>query len=104
MSALTAPTERAGDHPPEEQLGAALDRLRRAVDGLEAAMSREERQAKSVAALEQELEVLLQDRSKLAHELDQVKARASRLDAAGAEVSGRIDAVMSNLQSLLVRA
>jgi hypothetical protein len=89
MSALTAPTERAGDHPPEEQLGAALDRLRRAVDGLEAAMSRGERQAKSVAALEQELEV---------------KARASRLDAAGAEVSGRIDAVMSNLQSLLVRA
>ena len=109
MSAVSAPSQRAdysdpeqaGD--PEDRLETALSRLRRATDGLEAALSRRDREARSVASLEQELEVLLQDRSKLAHELDQVKARASRLDAASAEVSGRVEAVMANLQSVLTR-
>lgn len=104
MSALTAQSQTQVDYSrPEDQLETAIDRLRRATDALEAALSRKERETKSAAALEQELEVLLEDRSKLAHELDQVRARASRLDAAGAEVSGRVDTVMSNLQSILAR-
>jgi len=103
MSAQTAPSERTQHHRPEVRLETALDRLRRATDALEASLSRQEREKRSIAVLEQELEVLLNDRSKLAHELDQVKARASRLDAAGAEVSGRVDALMSNLQSMLAR-
>jgi predicted nucleic acid-binding Zn-ribbon protein len=103
MSAQTAPSERTQHHQPEDRLETALDRLRHATDALDAALSRQEREKRAVAVLEQELEVLLNDRSKLAHELDQVKARASRLDAAGAEVSGRVDALMSSLQSMLAR-
>ena len=103
MSAQPATSRHADFRQPEDRLGLALDRLRRAADALESALARQERETKSIAALEQEMEALLNDRSKLAHELDQVKARASRLDAAGAEVSGRLDAVMSNLQSVLSR-
>ena len=104
MSAQPATSKQSSYPEPDLRLDAAIDRLRRATGTLEAALSRRERESKSRADLEQELEVLLQDRSRLAQELDQVKAKASRLDAAGAEVSGRLDAVMASLQSLLVRA
>ena len=103
MSAQPATSQHADFPQPENRFDLALERLQRAADALEAALARKERETKSIAVLEQEMEVLLNDRSKLAHELDQVKARASRLDAAGAEVSGRLDTVMSNLQSVLAR-
>ena len=86
------------------RLDATLDRLRRATSLLEAAVRRRAVAEKSVAEIEQELQVLVEDRSRLAHELDQVKAKASRLDSASAEVSTRLDSVMANLRSVLAGA
>jgi chromosome segregation ATPase len=101
MNAQPAPSQSAGAAQPDQRLRTAVSRLRRAIDTLEAATQRQDRAQSSAASLEQELEVLFEDRSRLAQELDHVKARASRLDAASAEVSGRLDTVMTSLRSAL---
>ena len=101
MNAQVAPSNPVDQSSPSDRLDTALDRLRRAAASLEVAMRKRDRSDRSVAALEQELQVLSEDRSRLAHELDQVKSRASRLDAASAEVSGRLDKVMSDLRGML---
>lgn len=82
-------------------LSQALARLKKVTENLEAALHRRERQSKSAKALEEELEVLFQDRARLAHELDQVKSKANRLDAVSAEVAGRLDSVMADIGSVL---
>lgn len=91
----------AGDAGRDSPLDGALARLGKAIDKLEAVLVRRERERKSAKALEEELQILFQDRARLAHELDRVKARASRLDAVSAEVAGRLDAVMANIGTVL---
>jgi len=82
-------------------LDQALVRLRKSIEGMEAMLHRREQERKTVVALEEELQVLLQDRARLADELDHVKAKASRLDAVSAEVAGRLDVVMADIGSVL---
>ncbi|VAW13620.1 hypothetical protein MNBD_ALPHA09-1776 [hydrothermal vent metagenome] len=79
----------------------ALSRLKTSIEAMEAVLHRREREHKSAGALEEELQVLLQDRARLANELDSVKARASKLDAVSAEVAGRLDVVMADIGSVL---
>jgi len=101
MSAQTASSEHSSYDQADDQITTALERLNLAIDALEAALSIKVREGKTVSVLERELEVLLGDRSKLALELNQVKAKASRLDAAGAKVSEHLDKVTANLRSIL---
>ena len=63
MSAQPATSQHADFQQSPDRLGLALDRLRRAADALESALARKQREAKSIAALEQEMEVLLHDLS-----------------------------------------
>jgi hypothetical protein len=51
--------------------------------------------------LEDEKRMLLEDRSRLAEELDEVKARANRLDKANSQVSVRLGAAMDNIKTIL---
>lgn len=85
----------------DRPLNQALSRLKKSIEGMEAVLHRRTREQKTVKALEEELQVLLQDRARLAHELDHVKAKASKLDAVSAEVAGRLDVVMADIGSVL---
>jgi hypothetical protein len=82
-------------------LDGALARLGKAIDGLEAALDRRETARNSAGALEEELQVLFEDRARLADELDGVKARAARLDAVSSDVAGRLDAVIADIGTVL---
>jgi len=84
-----------------QPLNTALMRLRKSIEGLEAVLHHHEREHNSAKALEEELQVLMQDRARLADELDHVKAKASKLDAVSAEVAGRLDVVMADIGSVL---
>lgn len=84
-----------------DALDLSMARLKKAIDGLEVTLHRREGQRKSAKVLEEELQVLFQDRARLAHELDHVKAKAAKLDAVSAEVAGRLDSVISNIGSVL---
>ena len=82
-------------------LNRAMVRLRKSIEAMEAVLHRREQEHKSARALEDELQELLQDRARLADELDQVKAKATKLDAVSAEVAGRLDVVMADIGSVL---
>lgn len=94
------PDELAGADA-DPPLNRALLRLKKAIEAMEAMLHRRERAHKSAGALEEELQILLQDRARLAEELDHVKAKASKLDAVSAEVAGRLDVVVANIGSVL---
>lgn len=85
----------------ESALDAALARLTQAFDGLEAVVHRRTQSKASTRALEEQLQVLFEDRARLAHELDRVKARAARLDAVSAEVAGRLETVITDIGTVL---
>ncbi len=86
---------------PAQLVDKALIRLKKSIEGLDAVLHRREREHKTATALEEELQILMQDRARLADELDHVKAKASKLDAVSAEVAGRLDVVMADIGSVL---
>ena len=79
----------------------ALLRLKKSIESVEAVLHGRDQARKSVKVLEDELQVLFQDRARLANELDRVKARAAKLDAVSAEVAGRLDVVTADIGSIL---
>ncbi len=86
------------------RLDAALQRLASALDQLEAAS---ERRAKADAArgdLEEELNVMQDDRSRLAVELDAALARNRSLTLANSEVQKRLEQVGEVISGLLPEA
>ena len=88
----------------ESRLDQAQRRLRRAVENLEKSLLRQDRAQNNATALEQELQVLFEDRSKLAHELDLAMTQVSRLESVGAEVSHRLEAVMGSIRTVLTKS
>ena len=79
----------------------ATRRLAAALDGLEAALDRRREVDGRESSLSVQLASLGADRSRLASELDQQTARATRLDAANREVSQRLDAAMETVRSMV---
>ena len=56
---------------------------------------------KRVEQLESETEALRRDRTRLAHELDLVRSKASELVDTSKNAAGKIDAAMSRIRAVL---
>jgi predicted nucleic acid-binding Zn-ribbon protein len=82
-------------------LDRAQRRLALALDALEAAVRRRQETDRSLAALEAELSVLGDDRSRLAQELDRAQARAARLELTTGTVSKRLDLAVDTIRAIL---
>jgi hypothetical protein len=80
---------------------AALGRLTAALEALEAATERRFEADRTSAALEEEIARLGEDRSRLAQDLDQEKARSIRLEDTNREVSRRLVAAMESIRTVL---
>ena len=86
-----------GDESPLER---ATRRLNAALDTLEAAVNRRHEEDRQRDALEAQLQAF-SDRSRLAAELDQVRARSTDLEAANREVSRRLDRAADTIRTVL---
>jgi chromosome segregation ATPase len=87
--------------PGSVSLEAAVRRLDRAIEMLEAAAEGAREARGRVAALESELQRLGRDRSRLAQDLDAAAARSTRLEDANKEVSRRLVAAMEAIRAVL---
>ena len=82
-------------------IDAASKRLSGALDALEAAMERRREADRSVAGLDAQLHALGTDRARLADELDDVSARARRLEQTNRNVADRLDQAMDAIRSVI---
>jgi septal ring factor EnvC (AmiA/AmiB activator) len=87
-----------GDESPLER---AKRRLDSSIDTLEAAINRRHEDDRQREALEAQLQAFGSDRSKLAAELDRVRARSVDLEAANHEVSRRVERAADAIRTLL---
>ena len=92
---------RMGQNGEESPLGRATRRLNAALDTLEAAVNRRHEEDRQRDALEAQLQAFGSDRSRLAAELDQVRARSTDLEAANREVSRRLDRAADTIRTVL---
>ncbi|WP_417766845.1 DUF4164 domain-containing protein [Stappia sp.] len=86
---------------PGQSVEAALDRLARAVNRLDAAVQRRLEADMSLNGLQDELQRLGEDRSSLAATLDTAETRVARLEDANREVSRRLVSAMESIRSVL---
>lgn len=84
-----------------ESLDAALKRLARALDKLDAAAERRAKADALRANLAEELAVLQDDRSRLAVELDGAIARSNALELANEEVGRRLNQASAEIRAVL---
>jgi chromosome segregation ATPase len=85
-------------------LETALKRLNAALDQLEAAAGRRAQADAERANVEEEFNVMQDDRSRLAAELDGVLARSSMLELANDEVARRLQGVGTTIKTILEKA
>lgn len=83
------------------ELAAALARLDRALAGLESAAERRLDPDVRRSDLETELQVMGDDRARLATELDSAAARVARFETASDHLSLRIDAAVAAIRTTL---
>jgi hypothetical protein len=84
-----------------QRLDAALARFQEALDSVEAA-GREKRESRlSLFDLEEELAVMLDDRSRLALDLDAALARAAMLEKTREEILRRLERASENVAAVL---
>ncbi|MFD1199688.1 DUF4164 domain-containing protein [Brucella gallinifaecis] len=88
---------------PDTTLRQVLERLEKALDTLEQAVDLRLDKEGDFAEVEEEVQRMNADRSKLAQELDQSEARAERLEAANREVSRRLVTAMETIRAVLDR-
>jgi hypothetical protein len=87
-----------------DALQQATERLDTAVDQLESFLRQvftEADEEVSVAALNDQMRFLTEERDRLLSDLDAERNRARRLKAVNEEVSGRLEAVMVTLKDLM---
>ena len=80
---------------------AATRRLAQALDALEAAVERRREADRSQSQLEDQVQALGADRSRLASELDAQAARSRRLESTNRDIARRLDTAMENIRSVL---
>lgn len=85
----------------ESPLERATRRLNSALDTLEAAVNRRHDEDRQRDALEAQLQAFGSDRSKLAAELDHVRARSDDLESANREVSRRLERAADTIRTVL---
>jgi chromosome segregation ATPase len=87
-----------------DALQQATERLDSAVDQLESFLRQvfaEAEDGVSVAALQEQIRFLTEERDRLLRDLDAEKSHVRRLKTANEEVSGRLEAVMVTLKDLM---
>lgn len=85
-------------------LDEAMKRLEGALALIEAAVSRRLDAEKSRGDVETELQIMQDDRARLAGELDGTLARLNRAEAAAADAGVRVQRAMGAIQDVLGRA
>lgn len=87
--------------PGEEGYDAATQRLDRAFQRLEASVRSLNGRLRAHARIEADTSKLINERAKLANELDKASARAKRLDDSAADVARRLFAAMETVREVL---
>lgn len=82
-------------------MDAAIRRLDAAIDTLEAAVNRCVDHGRRREALESQLQAFGSDRSRLASELDRMRARSTDLEVANREVSRRLEHAADTIRAAL---
>lgn len=85
-------------------LDEALRRLEAAVGLIEAAVARRLDAERRRGDLETELQIMQDDRARLAMELDGASARLSRIETAAEDVERRVGRAIGTLREVLARA
>jgi hypothetical protein len=85
----------------ESALEQASRRLQMAIDALEAAVTRRLDDDSRRDGLEAQIQAYGSDRSKLADELDRLRARSADLEAVNREVSRRLDVAVETIRCAL---
>lgn len=83
------------------RLQAALKRFEKALGQLESAVEFRLEMDRRYSGVDDELQRLSEDRSKLAQDLDTAEARSSRLEETNREVSRRLVSAMESVRSVL---
>ena len=87
--------------PPD--LSAAIASLGSAVGALEAATARRASRNEQAGDMETELNLMREDRAKLAEELDAALARGNVLDTARNDVSARLEKAIVTIRAILAK-
>ncbi len=82
-------------------LETAMARLSAALDGLDSAVGRRLEGDRRHALLDIQLQAAHDDRSKLAHALDQTQSRAATLERVNRDIAHRLDQAMDTIRSVL---
>jgi hypothetical protein len=85
----------------QSAIDGAVKRLALALDTLDAAVERRREADRSEEALGAQVHALGVDRTRLAAALDGETSRARRLETTNREISGRLDAAVTSIQSVL---
>lgn len=83
------------------KLDSSIERFFKSLDELEASVNRRSVQDKSMEKVHKELAALTEDRSRLAQELDGLKAQNKRLGEMNDEVADRLDGAIQEIQGVL---
>lgn len=92
-------TDKGGTSAPSVKK--AMDRLDAALGQLEAAVNRRVDFDRKYATVDEELQRLGEDRSRLAQDLDASETKAARLEDTNREVSRRLVAAMETIRAVL---
>ena len=89
--------------PAEITVKAALEALNKALNQLDNEVDRQVETSRSSTEAAAELERMIDDRSRIAVELDQSQDRSNRLEEANREVSRRLVTAMETIRAVLDR-
>ncbi|KGF68384.1 tropomyosin [Hoeflea sp. BAL378] len=89
--------------PAETTVKAALEALNKALNQLDNEVDRQVDASRSSTEAAAELGRMIEDRSRIALELDQAQDRANRLEEANREVSRRLVTAMETIRAVLDR-
>lgn len=85
----------------DSSIEAAARRLNTAVEALEVALTRQDVVERAEGDVQQELQILQNDRSRLAQELDTVKERAERLERVNEQVDQRLESAIAVIEEMI---
>ena len=85
----------------QTSIEAAAKRLAQALDTLEAAVERRREADRGQSRLEDQVQALGADRSRLASELDAQAARLRKLESTNRDIARRLDTAMENIRQVL---
>ena len=89
--------------PVEKTVQSALEALKKALNQLDSEVDRQVEASRSSIEAAAELNRMIEDRSRIAQELDQSQDRANRLEEANREVSRRLVTAMETIRAVLDR-